>query len=156
MLALVLTACGSSTSAQQDSSSGWHSVTGTQTPADAASPSASSTFTDTVDGSPVLCSTVADPGPPSITVRQVISGLQALLPEWGSISAGDPSQYDTALLLTSEMDLDNYHGDQLAEDMGQFAQDEQNYSGYWDNQIVDPSYADALKSDIETLRVDCP
>ncbi len=58
------------------------------------------------------------------------------------------------VLETAALDLENYHGGQLAGDAEQFAQDEQSYSN--NGGSVDPSYASALESDIRTLAGDCP
>lgn len=152
MLVLVLAACGGSSPAAVKV---------------AASPSTSSSSSDasptmdtgTVSGSLLTCNTVVDPGPPSVTAKKIISGLQVVLPDWGSISTGDPSTYDTTVLFTAEQDLVNYQGDQLASDAEQFAQDEQSYSGTavgGNVGSIDPSYAPALESDIKTLAADCP
>lgn len=153
-LALVaLTACGASSPSNVVAS---RSSAAPERVASSPASASSSANTGTLNGSPVTCSTVADPGPPSVTFSQVISGLQGLLPDWGSIVAGDPSKYDMAVLFSSEEDMDNYQGNQLASDSEQFVQDEQNYSGLWNYQAIDRSYASALKSDIKTLAADCP
>ena len=58
---------------------------------------------------------------------QVISYLEAMLLADGirNIPIGTPSTQDTAILSSAQLDLENYHGDKLADDSEQFAQDEQ-------------------------------
>lgn len=45
-----------------------------------------------------------------------------------NIPIGTPSSQDTAILSGAQLDLENYHGDKLADDSEQFAQDEQRYN----------------------------
>ena len=42
-----------------------------------------------------------------------------------NIPIGTPSSKDTAILSGAQLDLENYHGDKLADDSEQVAQDEQ-------------------------------
>jgi hypothetical protein len=88
-------------------------------------------------------------------VVQVISYLEAMVLAAGlrNLPAATPSSQDQTILDGATLDLENYHGDQLASDAEQFAQDEQSYdpSGQ-----VDTSYGSAVLSDINALEKDCP
>ena len=129
-----------------------------------ASTSSAQPDTGTTDGSLLACGTVVDPDPASsgfksatgtLTEVQVISYLEAMLLADGirNIPAGTPSSEDTAILSGAQLDLVNYHGDKLADDSEQFAEDEQSYhpSG-----PVDASYGRKLVLDITALIKDCP
>jgi len=142
---LALAACGGSNPATVRVAT---SPSATSSSSDASS----SVNTGTTDGSLMTCSTVVDSGPPSVTAKQVISGIQGI--DSSSISAGTLSTTDMAVLETAALDLENYQGDHLAGDAEQYAQDEQSYSN--NGGSVDTSYASALESDIRTLAGDCP
>ena len=60
---------------------------------------------------------------------------------------------DTTILTGAGQDLENYHGDKLADDGEQYYQDEQSYNP---SGPVDTSYASALVTDIGALEKDCP
>lgn len=122
----------------------------------------SSADTGSIDGYLMTCSTVVDSDPSmvglkgsSLTAEQIISYLEALMLADGvvNIPAGTPSQTDTTILDAAKMDLENYHGDQLADDAEQFGQDEESYNP---DGPPDTSYASALTSDIAALMKDCP
>ena len=120
--------------------------------------------TGTTDGSLLACGTVVDTDPSSsgfksatgsLTEVQVISYLRAMLLADGirNIPIGTPSSQDTTILSGAQLDLENYHGDNLADDSEQFAQDEQ---GYNPSGPIDTTYGNVLISDITTLGKDCP
>jgi len=146
VLALTLAACGGSSPAPVG-------VTASPSASPSSSDASSSSNTGTTDGSLMTCSTVVDSGPPSVTAKQVISGLQVI--DSTSISTGTVSNTDMTILKNAALEVKNYSEDKLAGDAEQFAQDEESYSGLYNNGSVDPSYASALESDIRTLAEDC-
>lgn len=157
-VAVSLTACSSS-----NRSSPPHPAAHTAA-APAPSPSESSAIPDTgaTDSSLMGCGTVVDTDPSSVgfkgsslTAEQVISYLEALMLAGGirDIPAGTLNNTETTILSGAAIDLENYHGDKLADDSEQFAQDEQSYNGA---DQVDTSYASAVTTDIDTLLKDCP
>lgn len=157
LAAFLVAGCGSSPATPQSTASASHATA-------SASASSSQPDTGTTDSSLLACGTVVDTDPSSsgfksatgsLTEVQVISYLQAMLLADGirNIPIGTPSSQDTAILSGAQLDLENYHGDKLADDSEQFAQDEQ---GYNPSGPIDTTFGKALISDITTLGKDCP
>lgn len=126
------------------------------------SPPSFSNGTGTTGGSPMACGTVVDPDPAmngfkasSLTAQQVISYLEAMMLADGVVNlpAGNLTDTDITILTGAGQDLENYHGDKLADDGEQYYQDEQSYNP---SGPVDTSYASALVTDIGALEKDCP
>jgi hypothetical protein len=116
----------------------------------------------------MTCATVVDSDPSdvglkasSLTTEQVVGYLGAVLAtDLAHITNGKPSATDLTILDAAIQELENYHGDKLADDSEQYVQNAEKYTGYvgYPNQNgpVDPSASSAMQSDIETLMKDCP
>lgn len=85
---------------------------------------------------------MVDPGPPSVTAQQVISGLEA-------VNVASPAS--VPVLNTAATDLENYSGTRLANDAANFAADE----GLSDVP-PQPVNVSAVQTDITALKNDCP
>jgi hypothetical protein len=123
----------------------------------APAPNAPATVPATVPAG-LTCSAVIDPtgyknGP--LTARQQIADLESmeLVDGLVNLSDGTPSADDTIILDTAALDLENYSGNQLADDAAQFATDEQ---GFDPSGPVDVSYGQPVLNDILALIKDCP
>jgi hypothetical protein len=91
----------------------------------------------------------------SLTAQDAISYLQAMMLADGiaNLPTGNLSNTDQTVLTGVAQDLENYHGDKLADDGEQYYQDQQSYNPLGP---VDTSYTSALITDIGALMKDCP
>ena len=157
--AFLLAGCGSQPAAPAS-----HATAAASAVTASAGTSSAQPDTGTTDGTLLACGTVVDPDPATsgftsatgtLTEVQVISYLEAMLLADGirNIPAGTPSSQDSVILNGAQQDLENYHGDKLADASEQFAEDELSYQP---SGPVHASYGSKLVSDITALIKDCP
>lgn len=133
-LVLVLAGCASSHPTAHHTAAPVVSLT-SQAPNVTASASTSYPDTGTTDGSLMSCSTVVDSGSQNggnftgsnITAQHVISILEVfVLDGLVQLNTGNLTTSEINALWAAAQDLQNYSGDQLANDAEQYAQDEPN------------------------------